>query len=80
MKTIQIKKIATLSSIIVLMLVSSPMFSQGIPDNTGVDNDNVNDQVAENAPIDQNIWLGLVGGCLIGAFFFAGKQKNALTK
>ena len=79
MKTIQIKKIATISSIIVLMLVSSPVFSQdpGLPGDAGVVTE---DQVAENAPIDQNIWLGLVGGCLIGAFFFAGKQKNALTK
>lgn len=77
MKKIQLKKIATLTSIVVLMLVSSPMFSQINPTGDG----DTNDQVQEAAaPIDQNIWLGLVAGCLIGAFFFVGKQKNALTK
>lgn len=78
MKTIKIKKIATLSSIVLLMLFSNPVFSQGLP-NAG--NDNVNDEVTTpEAPINQNIWLGLIGGCLLGAFFYVGKQKNALTR
>jgi hypothetical protein len=76
MKTLKLKKIATLTSIIIIMLFSTPMFSAGDP---GLPEDiepTTNDQV----PIDQNIWLGLVVGCMIGAYFFVGKQKNALTK
>ncbi len=79
MKTLNLKKIATLSSILILMLVSSPMFSQGAPDNPnnpGVDSNNVNDQV----PIDQDIWLGVLGGCLIGAYFFVKNKKSVMSK
>jgi hypothetical protein len=75
MKTLKLKKIATLTSIITIMLFSTPMFSAdpGLPEDI---EPTTNDQV----PIDQNIWLGLVVGCMIGAYFFVGKQKNALTK
>jgi len=54
------------------------MFSQGAPDNPdspGVEGNNVNDQV----PIDQDIWLGVLGGCLIAAYFVS-KPKKVLTK
>ncbi len=71
MKTIKLKNILTLTSILVIMLFSTPMFSQ-------IDNpeEDVNDEVL---PIDQNIWTGIIVGCAIGAYFFIGKQKNALN-
>jgi hypothetical protein len=54
------------------------MFSQTNPTGSGDTNDEGEAPAA--VPIDQNILLGLVVGCMIGAYFFVGKQKNALTK
>ena len=75
MKTIKLKKIASLSSLLLMLLVSSPSFSQGLP---GAGEDDVNDEVT--SPIDQNLMAGLIGGCLIAGFFFLGKKKAIETK
>ncbi len=74
MKTIKIKKITTVSIIAFLLLFNSPAFSQGLP---GDGTDNVDDE-APPAPIDQDIWLGLIVGFSIGAYFIVGKQRNTL--
>lgn len=72
MKTIKLKRVITLSSILLIMLFSNPMFSQlGLPE----DDYNVDDQVA--APIDQDIWLGLIGGCLISVYLMSRKLKDS---
>ena len=72
MKTLKLKKIITLTSLIIL-LFSSPLYSQGLPGDDPEFTDNVDDQV----PIDQDVWLGLIGGCLISAYFISRKQKKA---
>jgi hypothetical protein len=77
MKTIKLKKIASLSSLLLMLLVSSPSFSQGLP-GAGAGEDDVNDEVT--SPIDQNLMAGLIGGCLIAGFFFLGKKKAIETK
>lgn len=73
MKTIKLKKILALSSLLLLMLASCPTFSQGLPGG-----DDVNDEVT--SPIDQNLMAGLIGGCLIAGFFFLGKKRAIETK
>ncbi len=80
MKTLKLKKIITLTSLLIL-LFSSPLYSQGLPgDDPELPGDdpeftgNVDDQV----PIDQDVWLGLIGGCLISAYFISRKQKKSL--
>ena len=76
MKTIKLKKILALSSLLLLMLASCPTFSQG-PTLPGGSED-VNDEVT--SPIDQNLMAGLIGGCLIAGFFFLGKKRAIETK
>lgn len=73
MKTIKLKRVITLTSILLIMLFSNPMFSQlGFPAD---DSDDVDDEVA--TPVDQDIWLGLIGGCLISVYFISRKDKKS---
>lgn len=75
MKALSIKKIITITSIFLIMICSSPAVAQGTPgDDDG--GQNVNDQV----PIDENIWLGLIGGCLISVYFISKNHKKTLVK
>ena len=73
MKTIKLNRIITITSVLLLILFSNPMFSQGLPE----DEYDVDDEVAIASPVDQDIWLGLIGGCLISVYFISRKDKKS---
>ena len=74
MKTIKLNRVITITSVLLLILFSNPIFSQGFPADGS---DDVNDEVPIASPIDQDIWLGLIGGCLISIYFISRKDKKS---
>jgi hypothetical protein len=72
MQTIKFKNIV----ILLIMLISYPSFSQGLPE----DEEDVNDEViaptAPTAPINQNLLFGFLGGILIAGYFMIERKKG----
>lgn len=69
MKKIKFTRYTSIIALSFMLLISSGAFAQ-----TGFEED-VNDEAAPAAPINENIYLGLVGGAFIGYFFLKRKER-----